>query len=106
MDSRWAAHGSSDVKLDLSRLKGDILGGDTRYAIALEGPIGEGWLEAWNELQATSTVARRFEIDAANATARFACRSVDGTGIVFEALERLQALIGRANEIVAVRRAD
>ena len=104
MEQRSAA-AASDVKLDLSRLKGEPAGAETRYTVSLEGPISEQWVEFYGRLQADSAAGRRFELDVPRAIVRFSCRTVDGTGQVFEALERLETLVERANQIVAVRRA-
>ena len=42
-------------------------------------------------------IARRFELDPAAGVVRFACRTADGTALVFEMLERLEALVARVN---------
>ena len=97
---------ASDVKLDLSRLQGEPAGTETRYTVSLDGPISEQWIEFYTRLQADSPVSRRFELDAPKAIVRFSCRTVDGTGQVFEALERLETLVERANQIAAIRRAS
>lgn len=96
---------ASDVKLDLSRLKGEPSGGDTRYAVGIEGSLRPEWLETYRQFQAGTPGLRRFEIDAPAAAVRFTCRNVDGTGVVFEALERLESLITRVNQVAWVRRA-
>ena len=97
--------GASDVKLDLSRLKGETNGGDTRYSVGIEGSLRPEWLETYRQFQAGAPGLRRFEVDAPSATVRFTCRNVDGTGVVFEALERLEFLITRVNQVAWVRRA-
>jgi len=94
------------VKLDLSRLKGDPAGSDTKYAVALDGSLRTEWIQAWREVQNGTSIGRRYEIDAGAGVVRFSCRDVDGTGMVFEALERLESLVARANEIAAARRAE
>ena len=96
---------ASDVTLDLSRLKGEPAGTETRYTVSLDGPISPQWVEFYTRLQGETAVARRFELDPSGAVVRFSCRTVDGTSQVFEALERLEALVERANQIAAVRRA-
>ena len=104
MDEHRSA-AASDVRLDLSRLKGETSGGDTRYVVGIEGPLRPDWLETYRQFQSGSPVLRRFEIDAPAGAVRFTCRSVDGTGVVFKALERLEALITRVNQVAWVRRA-
>ncbi|HTY43419.1 MAG TPA: hypothetical protein VMH79_16225 [Thermoanaerobaculia bacterium] len=94
------------MKLDLSRLKGEPAGTDTRYSVALDGRLGDEWVADFRALQAESAVGRRFELDRGRGAVRFSCRSVDGTTVVFEALERLEELVRHANQIVAVRRAS
>jgi hypothetical protein len=73
--------------------------------VALEGPLGEQWVDAYRTLQQTESAAhRRFELDVARALIRFSCRTVDGNGPVFDLLERLETLVERVNQVVAVRR--
>lgn len=106
MTNEWIERSESEVKLDLSRLKGDSAGTDTRYSVALAGPVGETWVEAYRSLQQAEPAAhRRFELDVARASVRFSCRTVDGTGVVFDLLEQLEAIVDRVNQVVAVRRA-
>jgi hypothetical protein len=106
MTDQWNASGASDVRLDLSRLKGETAGTETRYTVALAGPVDERWTEAYRDLQAELGPRKLFEFDVAKGLIRFACRTVDGTGVVFEALGRLEALVERTNGIAAVRRAS
>ena len=105
-DDHWLIPGGSDVKLDLSQLKGDPVGGDTKYAVALDGSLRTEWIQAWREVQNGTALGRRYEIDATGGVVRFTCRNVDGTGMVFEALERLESLVARANQIAAARRTE
>lgn len=105
MNDQWMTPAASDVKLDLSRLIGEGVGTDTRYSVALEGPLDDAWIEAFRTLQSESLVFKRFDLDRARALIRFVCRTVDGTGQVFEALERLENLVERVNQVVAARRA-
>ncbi|HTR04146.1 MAG TPA: hypothetical protein VMN82_13190 [Thermoanaerobaculia bacterium] len=94
------------MRLDLSRLKGEPAGTDTRYSVGLDGALGDEWVADFRALQAESAIGRRFELDRGRGAVRFACRSVDGTTVVFEALEGLEELVRHANQIVAVRRAS
>ncbi len=96
---------ASDVRLELSTLRSETSGTDTRYTVALRGPIDENWLEGCRAVQAESPGYRRFELDRARPGFRFSCRTVDGTTLVFEMLERLEALVDWVNELVAARRA-
>jgi hypothetical protein len=105
MDDHWLVPGSTDMTVDLSRLQGEARGGDTRYTVALEGSLRSEWLSLWRELVSATAVLRRFEIDPATAVVHFTCRSADGTAMVFDALERLEAAVKRVNDILAVRRA-
>jgi hypothetical protein len=106
MTNQWIERAAADVTLDLSRLKGEPSGSDTRYSVALEGPVGEQWVEAYRTLeQAEPAAHRRFELDVPRATVRFSCRTVDGTGVVFDLLEQLETIVGRVNQVAAVRRA-
>jgi hypothetical protein len=106
MTNQWIERAASEVKLDLSRLKGEAAGTDTRYTVSLAGPIGEPWLDAYRTLQQAEPAAhRRFEFDVPRATVRFSCRTVDGTGVVFDLLEQLETIVDRVNQVVAVRRA-
>jgi hypothetical protein len=105
MDDHWLVPGSTDMTVDLSRLQGEPRGGDTRYTVALEGSLRTEWLHIWRGMLSTSAVLRRFEIDPARAVVQFTCRSVDGTAMVFDALESLETTVKRVNDILAVRRA-
>ncbi len=95
---------ASDVRLDLSTLKGEPAGADTRYAVRLRGPVDERWLESCRGLLADSPALRRFALDAAQGTLGFSCRTVDGTALVFEMLERIEGLVERVNQLAAIRR--
>ncbi len=105
MRDLWITGPPADVKLDLSRHQGESLATSTRYSVGLEEPPGDEWLAEFRSRQAEAPVHRRFEIDAARPAVRFSCRTVDGTGMVFEFLERLEALVEEINRIVAVRHA-
>lgn len=106
MTNQWIERAASEVKLDLSRLKGEPAGTDTRYTVALAGPAGQEWVEAYRMLQQAEPAAhRRFELDVARASVRFSCRTVDGTGVVFDLLEQLETIVERVNQVIAVRRA-
>jgi hypothetical protein len=104
MDDHWLLPGSSDVTVDLSRLRGEPRAGDTRYTVALNGSLRSEWVNVWREVLSASAILRRFEIDPFGAVVHFTCRNVDGTTMVFDALERLEATVKRVNEIVSVRR--
>jgi len=106
MDDHWLVPGSTDMAVDLSRLEGEARGGDTRYTVSLAGSLRSDWVDAWRELVHSSAVLRRFEIDPARSIVHFACRNVDGTAMVFDALERLETTVKRVNDIVAIRRAS
>jgi hypothetical protein len=105
MDDHAQLQRANDVALDLSRLIGEPSGGDTRYSVALAGAINPEWVEAYRGLQAEGLAPRRYELDAARGAFRFTCRAVDGTGAVFEALERIEELVVQVNRIAALRRA-
>lgn len=105
MDDHWLVPGSTDMTVDLSRLQGEPRAGDTRYSVGLHGSLHSDWVDAWREVLSATAVLRRFEIDPASSVVHFTCRNVDGTAMVFDALERLEAAVKRVNEIVAVRRA-
>lgn len=105
MDDHWLIPGSSEVTVDLSRLQGEPRAGDTRYTVALNGSLRSEWVVVWREVLNASAVLRRFEIDPFAAVVHFTCRNVDGTAMVFDALERLEATVKRVNEVVSVRSA-
>jgi len=105
MDDHWLVPGSTDMTVDLSRMRGEPRAGDTRYSVGLSGSLRSDWVAVWREVLSASAVLRRFEIDPAEQVVRFTCHNVDGTGMVFDALERLEATVKRVNEILAVRRA-
>jgi hypothetical protein len=105
MDDHWLLPGSTEMTVDLTRLKAEPRNGDTRYSVGLDGSLRSDWLEVWREVLSASAVPRRYEIDPASAVVHFTCRNVDGTALVFDALERLEATVKRVNEVAAVRRA-
>jgi hypothetical protein len=105
MHDLWITGPPADVKLDLSRLQGESLGTSTRYSVGLEGAPGEEWLSEFRGRQVERPPHRRYEIDASGSAVRFACRTVDGNGMVFEFLENLETLVEEINRIVAVRHA-
>jgi len=105
MDDHWLVPGSSAVTVDRSRLQGEPRAGDTRYTVALNGSLRSEWVAVWREVLGASAVLRRFEIDPFAAVIHFTCRNVDGTAMVFDALERLEAAVKRVNQIVSVRSA-
>ncbi|HEY3203661.1 MAG TPA: hypothetical protein VGL03_08370 [Thermoanaerobaculia bacterium] len=88
----------SQVSIDTSTLRGETAGTDTRYTIALVGPVDERWTEAYRIVQAESTGYRRFHLDPSKRAISFSCRIVDGPAQVFEVLERLEALLGLVNQ--------
>jgi hypothetical protein len=93
----------SGVHVDVSTLRGEPRGEDAMvYTVALTGPLGERWIEGYRLTAQESAVSRRFELDPAGRTIRFACRTADGTALVFEMLERLEALVARVNQLAEI----
>jgi hypothetical protein len=86
------------VRVDHSTLRAETVGTDTRYTVGLIGVVDETWAEAYRATQAESTGYRRFRLDPASRTVSFSCRTVDGTAHVFEALDRLEALLSLVNQ--------
>jgi hypothetical protein len=86
------------VRVDHSTLRGETAGTDTRYTVGLLGVVDEAWAAAYRTIQSESTGYRRFRLDASSRTISFSCRTVDGTAHVFEALERLEALLSIVNQ--------
>ena len=91
------AQRAADVSIDYSTLTGESEGTDTRYTIALKGHLDPQWVAEYRAAQAESTGYRRFRLDLAKGTISFAVRVVDGPAQVFEALERLEALLQIVN---------
>jgi hypothetical protein len=96
--------GLATVSVDHSTLKGEPSGTDTRYSVSLVGPIDQVWTEAFRILQADSTMFRRLRLDAPARQVTFTCRAIEGPTLVFEILERLDALIKRVNRQTLGRR--
>jgi site-specific recombinase len=91
------------VQVDVTTLRGEPLGADTTvYTVALKGLVNDRWVEGYRLTSEQSTVSRRFELDQARSTVRFACRTADGTELVFEMLERLEALVARVNQLAEI----
>ena len=95
------------VRVDVTTLRGEPRGADTMaYTIALRGPVTDRWIEGYRVTTEQSAVSRRFDLDPARSTIRFACRTADGTALVFEMLERLEALVARVNQLVEIWRSQ
>jgi hypothetical protein len=95
------------VRVDVTTLRGEPRGADTTvYTIALDGPVKDLWIDGYRRTTVESDVFRRFELDAARSTIRFACRTADGTEMVFEMLERLEALVARVNQLAEIWRSQ
>ncbi len=88
------------VGVDHSTLRGEAVGTETRYSVALTGSVETVWAEAYRILQGDSTTFRKLRLDPSTATVSFTCRGVDGPAQVFEILERLDALVKNVNEQV------
>jgi len=86
------------VRVDHSTLRAETAGTDTRYTVGLLGVVDATWADAYRAIQAESTGYRRFRLDVASRTISFSCRTVDGTAQVFEALDRLEALLSIVNQ--------
>ncbi len=85
------------VWVDHSTLRGEVAGSDTLYRVSLGGAVDERWLEACTGALLESTALRRFRLDRGARSVAFTCRTVDGPGLVMDALERLEALLARVN---------
>jgi hypothetical protein len=95
------------VRVDVTTLRGEPRGADTTaYSVALKGPVNDRWIEGYRLTTQQSAVSRRFELDPARSTVRFACRTADGTELVFEMLERLEALVAGVNQLVEIWRSQ
>lgn len=105
MNNLWITGPPVDVRLDLSRLRGEPLDTSTRYSVGLESAPGDEWAAEFRSRQADLPAHRRYELDLAGPVVRFSCRTVDGTGMVFEFLQELETLVEEINRIVAVRHA-
>jgi hypothetical protein len=86
------------VRVDHSTLRAETVGTDTRYTVALTGVVDARWTETYRATQGESTGYRRFRLDPSSRTISFSCRTVDGTAHVFEALDRLEALLSIVNQ--------
>jgi len=95
---------TTHVGVDHSTLKGEPSGSDTRYSVALTGPLDEVWAESYRIQQADSTAFRRLHLETSTRTISFTCRAIDGPTQVFDILERLDALIKRVNLQIGSRR--
>ena len=97
----------AEVHVDVSTLRGEPRGADTMvYTVALEGAVGDRWIEGYRLTTEQSATLRRFELDPARSIVRFACRTADGNALVFEMLERLESLVTRVNQLAEVWRSQ
>ncbi len=94
---------SVGVWVDHSTLRGEVAGSDTLYRVSLAGAVDERWLETCASALLESTALRRFRLDRTGRSVAFTCRTVDGPGLVMDALERLEALLARVNRHVEAR---
>jgi hypothetical protein len=106
MANNWNEGNERGAWVDHSTLKGASSGTDTRYTVALKGLVDGRWTEAFLLTQAGSNQYRAFRHDCGSGTISFSCRTVDGAAQVFEALDRLEMLIGLVNENVETWRTD
>jgi hypothetical protein len=106
MANNWNERTERGAWVDHSTLRGASAGTDTRYTVSLRGLVDTRWTEAFRITQAASNQYRTFRHDGGTGTISFSCRTVDGAAQVFEALDRLEALIGSVNEQVESWRAD
>lgn len=97
---------TAEVWVDHSTLRGEVSGSDTLYMISLKGRVDARWLELVETALAASTGRRGFRVDPAGATVYFSCRTVDGPGLVFDALEQLETLLALVNRQVQIWRSD
>ena len=97
----------AEVHVDVSTLRGEARGPDTMvYTVALKGPLGDRWLEGYRMTIEQLAMSRRFELDPARSLVRFACRTADGNELVFEMLERLEAVVTSVNRLAEIWRSQ
>jgi hypothetical protein len=97
----------AEVRVDVSTLRGESRGPDTMvYTVSLKGPLGERWIEGYRTTVEELAMTRRFDLDPARSVVRFACRTADGHALVFEMLERLEALVTRVNRLAEIWRSQ
>ena len=97
----------AEVRVDVSTLRGEPRGADTMvYTVALKGTLGERWIEGYRMTVEQLAMGRRFDLDPASGTVRFACRTADGNALVFEMLERLESLVTRVNRLAEIWRSQ
>jgi hypothetical protein len=97
----------AEVHVDVSTLRGEPRGADTMvYTVALEGAVGDRWIEGYRLTAEQSATSRRFELDPARRIVRFACRTADGNALVFEMLERLESLVASVNRLAEIWRSQ
>jgi len=105
IEDRLNAELGADVQVDVSTLRGEARGADTMvYTVALKGPVRDRWIEGYRTTVEQLAMSRRFDLDEAKAVVRFACRTADGHALVFEMLERLEALVERVNRLAEIWR--
>lgn len=106
MASNWDERTSKGAWVDHTTLRGAPSGTQTRYTVSLRGLVDGRWIEALRLTQTGSNLYRAFRHDGGSGTVAFSCRTVDGAGEVFEALDLLETLIASVNEQVETWRAD
>jgi hypothetical protein len=107
MEDGLSEQRGGEVRVDVTTLRGDARGADTMvYTVALKGRVDDRWIEGYRATVEQQQMARRFEIDPEKAVVRFACRNADGHALVFEMLERLEALVERVNRLTEIWRSQ
>lgn len=98
MDSTLDERQSPQVWEDHSTLRGEVVGTETQYTIALKGLVDDRWAEAYRITQGESVGFQRFRLNRATASIGFSCRTVDGAVQVFDMLEQLETFLKTVNE--------
>ena len=93
MTNTSSARASTPVRLDHATLRGQEAGSHTRYTVSLRGRPDDGWLEAYRAVCEESSTHQSFPLDRRSRTISFSCLNVEGPTLVFDMLERLEALL-------------
>lgn len=98
------ARAAGSARLDHSSLRGEPGASHTHYSISLHGETDERWTEAFRAVCAASPERRAFQLNPRSRTVSFSCLTLEGPPLVFEMLERLEALLELADRRVAAGR--
>jgi hypothetical protein len=94
-ESRTAS--AYEVAVDHASLRGEVGPQGRRYHVALQGPVDDRWMRAYQIVQLDETGLLRFRLDPVNRVVSFSVRAGDGADYVGRLLGQLERLVEMTN---------